>query len=266
MPQKIKQPSQSNYGFSSPLSKQNPIPVQANRAPATSDTGFDLGQLWIYNSAIYGLAAVSAGSATWELLGSSTGSLSTLGSDSGTATPVASNINILGGTNIGTTATSDDVTVNLDASLMGLTAVNALTFDTDVAAAGVTLSGTTLAADGTDGNITLTLTPKGTGGVTVTSGTITATNGSLSLGTAGNKINVATGANASIGTSSAMVAGSTTINTTAVTANSLIFLTAKTPGGTQGELSVGTITPATSFVINSSSNTDTSTVQWWIVN
>jgi hypothetical protein len=41
--------------------------------------------------------------------------------------------------------------------------INATTFDTNVAAAGVTLAGTTLAADGTDANISLTMTPKGTG-------------------------------------------------------------------------------------------------------
>ena len=46
------------------------------------------------------------------------------------------------------------------------TTVNATTFDTNVAVAGVTLAGTTLAADGTDANISLTLTPKGTGIVT----------------------------------------------------------------------------------------------------
>ncbi len=43
--------------------------------------------------------------------------------------------------------------------------VYATTFDTNVAAAGVTLSGITLAADGTDSNIDITLTPKGTGEV-----------------------------------------------------------------------------------------------------
>lgn len=43
--------------------------------------------------------------------------------------------------------------------------VAATTFDTNVAAAGVTLSGTTLAADGTDTNISITATPKGTGEV-----------------------------------------------------------------------------------------------------
>jgi hypothetical protein len=45
------------------------------------------------------------------------------------------------------------------------TTLKATTFDTDVAAAGVTLSGTTLSSDGTDTNIDILLTPKGTGGV-----------------------------------------------------------------------------------------------------
>jgi len=41
------------------------------------------------------------------------------------------------------------------------------TFDTNVVAAGVTLTGTTLAADGTDANIPITITPKGTEAVTI---------------------------------------------------------------------------------------------------
>lgn len=44
------------------------------------------------------------------------------------------------------------------------------TFDTNVAAAGVTLSGTTLAADGTDGAIPITITPKGTAGILAPAG------------------------------------------------------------------------------------------------
>jgi hypothetical protein len=48
------------------------------------------------------------------------------------------------------------------------TTVLATTFDTNVAAAGVTLAGTTLAADGTDSNISVNLTPKGTGYVVAT--------------------------------------------------------------------------------------------------
>ena len=46
--------------------------------------------------------------------------------------------------------------------------VYAGTFDTNVDAAGVTLTGTTLAADGTDNHIDINLTPKGTGEVNIT--------------------------------------------------------------------------------------------------
>jgi hypothetical protein len=46
-----------------------------------------------------------------------------------------------------------------------VTSVHATTFDTNVAAAGVTLAGTTLAADGTDAAIDIVLTPKGIGDI-----------------------------------------------------------------------------------------------------
>lgn len=104
------------------------------------------------------------------------------------------------------------------------------------------------------------------GSLTATVGSIQALNGNLALDTAGNKILIAAGTNASIGQSAAMTAGTITISTTAVTASSLIFLTNASPGGTVGTLSVGTITAGTSFVINSSSATDTSKVNWWLVN
>ena len=58
--------------------------------------------------------------------------------------------------------------VTKQVSVNNLTAgktVLATAFDTDVAAAAVTLSGTTLAADGTDTNINLAITPKGSGGL-----------------------------------------------------------------------------------------------------
>jgi len=80
----------------------------------------------------------------------------------GAIVPVAHNIDILGGTNINTAGTPGTITINLDDTIT-LTQVNATTFDTNVVAAGVTLSGTTLAADGTDANIDINITPKGTG-------------------------------------------------------------------------------------------------------
>lgn len=90
--------------------------------------------------------------------------------------------------------------------------------------------------------------------------------GNVALLTAGNKLKIATGSNASVGTSAAMTAGSITISTTAVTASSQIFLTHASVGGTQGILSVGAVTAGTSFVINSSNAADTGTVNWLIIN
>lgn len=91
--------------------------------------------------------------------------------------------------------------------------------------------------------------------------------GNIELTTTGNKLKIATGSNASVGTAT-LVGGTVTVSTTAVATGSTIFLTCNTPGGTQGFLSAPTasIVNATSFVINSSSGTDTSTVNWWIIN
>jgi hypothetical protein len=96
-------------------------------------------------------------------------------------------------------------------------------------------------------------------------GGLTQINGNLQLGTAGNKLLIATGSNASAGTGT-LSSGTVTISTTAVTASSLIFLTDTSSGINIGTLSVGTITAATSFVVNSSNVADASTFNWIIIN
>lgn len=102
----------------------------------------------------------------------------------------------------------------------------------------------------------------------ITPGTLTTT-GNLTVGTApGAKVLVPTGTNASIGTSAAMTAGTIVVNTTAVTASSIIFVSHNTIAGTAGAVSAPSASrvAGTSFTITSSSNTDTSTVNWWIIN
>lgn len=105
-------------------------------------------------------------------------------------------------------------------------------------------------------------------GALTTSGAITATNGSLTLGTAGNKINVATGTNASAGTTTALTAGAFVVSTTAITANSLVFFSTHTLGTVTipQAYRVSARTAGTSFTIQSSDATDTSTVDWFIIN
>lgn len=65
-----------------------------------------------------------------------------------------------------------------------------------------------------------------------------------------------------------LVAGTVTVSTGAVTnsanVESVIELSVKTPGGTQGGLFVSAITNKTSFAIKSTSSTDTSVVKWRI--
>jgi hypothetical protein len=63
-----------------------------------------------------------------------------------------------------------------------------------------------------------------------------------------------------------LVAGTVTVSTNKVAANSRIFLTAQNNSGTAGHLYVGTKTAGTSFVINSTSSTDTRDVAWLIIN
>lgn len=68
------------------------------------------------------------------------------------------------------------------------------------------------------------------------------------------------------GISTNMVAGVVTVNTTSVQSDSIILVSYKTISGTAGVLSVpaANIVPGVSFRIRSTSNIDTSTVQWTI--
>ncbi len=102
--------------------------------------------------------------------------------------------------------------------------------------------------------------------LTATLGNITATNGNLILGTAGNKIVIATGANASVGTSAAMsgTPGAVTVATTACSATAKIFYCRATTGGTPGQVSI-TAQDGTGFTLTSTGN-ETSTFNWWIIN
>ena len=74
------------------------------------------------------------------------------------ATQAANNVAITGGTLSG---------VLITGSFSGLTLVESATLATSNAAAGCNLNGNTLAADGTDTNIDINITPKGTGEVNI---------------------------------------------------------------------------------------------------
>lgn len=202
---------------------------------------------------------------------------------------IASTTTITSGTSLSVT-TSAVIGTTLTAT-GGLTTLAALT---QVGTTLINASGAAVTTIGTGGTgavnignatgntaVTGSLTASTT--LTATLGAITATNGNLVLGTAGNKIlstSVATtttaGAN-SFG-SVTLSGGTATVSTTAVTANSLIVIWRQTVGATGaaalGHLCHSTIVAATSFVINANltadatalATTDVSVVGWMIIN
>lgn len=120
-----------------------------------------------------------------------------------------------------------------------------------------------------DGNVEITDHLEALGDVD-TYGLLTANNGFTSVNEAffNDKITVSTGPNPIAGTAT-LVAGTVTVNTDRVTTNSIIFLTKNTPAGVVGtQLSVpsASIVDNVSFIINSNSATETSTVNWFIIN
>jgi hypothetical protein len=90
-----------------------------------------------------------------------------------------------------------------------------------------------------------------------------ATNADLDVSVAGKGLRVAEGSNAKQGVAT-LAAGTVTVANTAVTANSRIFLTTNTVGGTAGFLVVSARIAGTSFTILSSNAADTSVVAWEI--
>lgn len=95
-------------------------------------------------------------------------------------------------------------------------------------------------------------------------GDVNSSTGNVLISTIGKGLQVKTGTNAKIGTAT-LAAGTVTVANTSVTANSRIFLTSQSDGGTPGWLRITAKTASTSFVITSSSLLDTSTVAWLIV-
>jgi len=85
--------------------------------------------------------------------------------------------------------------------------------------------------------------------------------GWLTLEKTGNRLSLA---GARLG-SATLVAGTVTVSSAEIRTGDTVRLIRKTIGGTPGYLSLGTITNATSFVINSNNAADTSVVDWEIV-
>jgi hypothetical protein len=273
-----------------------PDMVFAKLNPSSANKAFVKGTLWLNTT--LSTAFMWPGSGNWIALGSgTTGAIVTLtGGSGGALSPTAGNVNILGTANqITSTGSGSTITFSLPVAITApgsittttsLTAGNGFTVTagtsslkatTIVGTTSINASGsavTTIGTGGTGatqignatGNTAVTGSLNATTTLTATLGAITATNGNVVLGTAGNKIVIATGANASVGTSSAMsgTPGAVTVATTACSATAKVFYSRATTGGTMGNVSI-TAQDATGFTLTSTGN-ETSTFNWWIIN
>lgn len=223
-----KQQFTTNYSTPQGLTVPNPKTIIASRAPATTDTGYFFGTIWVDKSAgnCYMLVAVSAGTATWAQLGGNTGAISAV---NGTANQITAN------------TVANVVTLSIPATfiapgsiastttLTGGTGITATTGNI-VATAGAVNAGTTMTAGtgitATTGNIVATAGAVNAGttmtagtGITATTGNIVATAGAVNAGTtmtAGTGITATTGNIAA--TAGAVSAGTTVTAGTGVTA------------------------------------------------
>lgn len=274
------------------------VPTYQGRAPTTTDVNWPLGKRWINTVAgsEYSLCNFSTSlgvvSANWSLLGTDTGALNTLtGGSGGAISPSAGNITLAGTANqITTTGSGSTITFALAGPYTPSTyTAHAVLLGEGTSSIGSVGPGTTgqtlMGSTGADpvftgspsfaGSVTAATT------ITATSGAITATNGNLVFGTAGNKIvstsvGTTTAAGANSFGSVTLASGTATVATTAVTASSLIVVWRQAVGASTalGEITVGTIVAGTSFVINAATQgtpgtplaTDASVVGWMIIN
>lgn len=158
-------------------------------------------------------------------------------------------------------------------ALIAATATNVIGQIADVATGQVLMSGGIGVIPAYSGSPSVSGSLTAATTITATLGNITATNGNVVLGTAGNKINstsvastTTAGAN-SFGTV-ALSSGAAIVNTSAAKTGSLIFATVQALGTVAAAkaIAITARVDSTSFTITSSDATDTSTVAWFIVN
>lgn len=250
--------------------------IITTRAPTSTDTAFAKGQLWLDEDAGTAYQHISGGD--WIALGSgTTGAIVTLtGSSGGAISPVAGDIVVTGDATDGVTVVGTAGTLTINVSAASTTQRGTLETSTDAesvtgtsAVVAVTPASLTarLAAPGAIGGTTPAAGTFTTvaAGTTVTAGTdLVSTAGNVLIQGAGKQLRVEGGAATDFIGTATLVGGTATVLNTNIDAADRIFLSRSTTGGTEGTLSY-VINAGVSFVITSSSGTDTSTIAYFIV-
>lgn len=269
---------QNELSYLGVIAKNPPNLIKQKRAPTAQDFKYPIGTLWVdqVGGAGYMLVRVVGQTASWDEIGAGNTVIATINNNA----PIGGNYTLAGtAAQIAVAQTAGTSTFSLTGPYAPATYTNhgllVGSAAASIRALGVGATGTLLSGV-TGADPAFTASPSVTGSVTAgttltaTLGAITATNGNLVLGAAGNKLVIATGANASVGTATLAAGGpggTITVNTSAVTAASIILTSRNTSGGTLGNIACpsASIVPGVSFLITSD-QADTSTVNWQIIN
>lgn len=257
------------YGIGSPFQNVFPKPLVAQRAPLTTDVGYEVGQQWIDQPSdqAYILTSVAGGSATWALSSPGSSDVDTLTGDSGGAiSPSGGTITLAGGTNITTAGSGSTITANLDAAISVATSVTSPLY---TAGAGVDLDVTV--PSGQDGVIKMgdaagsnkvSFTDSADAEVaSIDSDGAASFAGDLALSSVATKISMNGGAATDFIGQATLVSGTVTVANTNIAANDRIFVFRADPNSSSalGILAVTAQTPSTSFIITALDPADGST-------
>jgi len=274
----------------------------ANIAPTGARTGDYHGGNSAQNDTVTWFGgAPSAGTQSFSMFGGvATGGTQTVGFFTGNSAGGTQSFSVLTGTragtlNLATGAAAHTTNIGSSSGLIGFYGATAITkpgSTTDLrtalidlglyttgGASPLNLNGGAFQA----GTVATTTTITAGTSLTATLGNVTATNGNIVRGTAGNKdIYSSVASTTTAGANSAgtvtLTGGTATVSTTAITASSIVRLYRQGIGATGaaalGVLTLGTVVAATSFVINSVQAadatalqaTDVSVIAWEIVN
>lgn len=230
------------------------VPIVMTRDPASTDadlTKYPIGKEWVNSAAnnVWFLTSYTSPggvlTANWEAAGGGALELSSLTGDTGTATPSAGNIKISGTANqITTTGASHTITLTIPSAFI----------------APGSIAATTTVTGGTGVIAT-------TGGVTATAGNLVATAGNLNLNGVASKVNInaTVTASASVGFFTLSGSATTTLTSSAITANSIILYSLKTLG-TLTQSAITYTTTGGSATITPAGSTDTSVYGYMIIN
>lgn len=251
-------------GIERPFDDVFPVPVIATKAPASTDTKFPLGQIWVRRDTaqIYILAQLASGAASWTLASPGASDVDTLTGDSGGAiSPLGGNITLAGGTNVTSVGAANTITFNLDDAITLATSVTSPIYTTAAAAdmminaaAGQDIiiqmgddAGTNKISFEDDGDVEVASIDSD-GNLAAVQGTFS---GDIIMSSVATQLQMNGGAVTDFIGQATLVSGTVTVANTNIAANDRIFLTRADANSSTalGELTVTAQTASTSFVI-----------------